>query len=165
MNLRALFLLGAILLSACSSVTPTPSVALPPVVWIPEMQAFNEDFSSKASPTNLETESFQAQWQVMRDPVATQVSTDTLVRISHWAQEQTKGTILPKDWIASVPMNPIGATKDGKRLLFSQSTEQGVSLPVHAPIVFRHLIVGAAYDRDAQSISKIYITIRGWREE
>lgn len=129
------------------------------------MQAFDQDFSSKASPTNAEIDSFQAQWQAGRNLIASQVSVDKLVGISRWAQEQTKTTVLPTDWMTSVPMNPIGATKDGTRVLFGQETEQGIPLPVQAPLVFRRLIVDAVYDRDANSISKVYITIRGWREE
>lgn len=129
------------------------------------MQAFDENYSSKASPTDSEIESFQAQWQVMQNSIASQVSVDKLVGISRWAQEQTRKTVLLDDWITNAPMNPVGATKDGKRVLFGQETEQGVPLPVHAPLVFRRLMVGAVYDRDTESIATIYITIRGWREE
>ena len=160
---------SAILFSACRAVTPTPlaspTIPAPPIIWIPEMQAFDEDFSGKASPTSLEIKAFQSQWRQMCDSIAAQVSVGSLVSISHWAQEQTKSTVLLNDWIASVPMNPMGATKEGKRILFSQPVEQGVPLPVHVPIVFRRLMVGAVYDRDVQAIAKIYITIRGWSEE
>jgi hypothetical protein len=158
-----------VLLGVFGTAGMTAELVVPPkaprVVWIPEMQPFDEAFSGKAECTPAEIDSFDREWKYRRDAVAVSVTTEAVVGISRWAAAQTRDFKPSTNWISKLPMHPAGLSMDGKRILFGQDTEEGIPLPAHSPIVFRRLLVGAVFDREAKTITKVYITIRGWREE
>jgi hypothetical protein len=65
-----------------------------------------------------------------------------------------------------MPMHPIGASSDARRVLMGQTAEESrVVLPSHNAVVFRRLVVAAEFDRDSGRIGRVFVTIRGWAEE
>jgi hypothetical protein len=165
-----LLILIPITLVSCSEGTesmprpPTP-IPQPEIIWVAEMEPFGQEFSSPAILPSGEIEAFDQAWEGVRANVAVQISPESLITISRWAVTETKGLSLTKGWIAHVPMHPIGLTQDGNQALFSQSTQEGIPLPAHSPIVRRRLVVAAVYDRARHSVPQVYISIRGWAEE
>jgi len=138
----------------------------PVIVFVGEMKPFAEKLAEPvdALPGEVVT-SFAADWERVRPSVAEEVNAESLLGISNWAKEQMKGFAPPEGWIESIPMHPSKTSRDGRRILFTQETEEGFALPSHSPIVFRRIVLGAVYDRQSHIVTTVYVTIRGWIEE
>jgi hypothetical protein len=147
---------------------PPPAPAVVDLRFIPEGEPFPPEFSAAAMALSSEEAGrFRAAWDRVRDSVESRVTVHNLVEISRWGKMQTMGATLPRGWTASLPMNPLGATADGRTLLIGQreAQESPVQLPSHAPIVHRRLLAAAAYDTRSGTITAVTVTIRGWAEE
>ena len=127
----------------------------PELVFLQELEPWPEEFASEAAPSAADLERFQKAWAKVRGKVEPKVTVS-----------KGSAVTLTPGWSASIPMNPVGMSRDKKRILFAQDTEEsGVHLPPDKGIVHRRLLVGAVFDRSTGTIPKVYVTIRGWAEE
>ena len=139
---------------------------LPEIVAINEMEDFATECSVKKVSLNDEIKkSFEIKWQKISVSVEKQVTNEMLQKISRWAKENMKNYSISPGWIKKLPMTALMTDEKEKYVLFSQETEKGFPLPSHHPIVFRRLMVAAIYDLEKQNIDKVFVTIRGWKEE
>jgi hypothetical protein len=137
----------------------------PELVFLQELEPWPEEFASEAAPSAADLERFQKAWAKVRGKVEPKVTVSKLEEISLENEKGSAVTLTP-GWSASIPMNPVGMSRDKKRILFAQDTEEsGVHLPPDKGIVHRRLLVGAVFDRSTGTIPKVYVTIRGWAEE
>lgn len=147
----------------CKKKTPTP---LPDLVTVLEMENFGSEYQKNPPSLPAPTiEEFSTKWNDIADGLEKKVSPAILLSISLWAKEQMKGYTPPQGWLRKIPMHQVGMSEDKLSVLFFQETEQGFPLPSHSPIVFRRLMVAAVYNTNTKAIPKVYVTIRGWREE
>lgn len=139
---------------------------LPPILTVDEMEPVAKEYFKKPSGVSAETLcAFQREWQTCRDRVESKITSLMLYNISKWAKEKMKGYHPPAGWIQKLPMKPTGMSEEERYLFLFQEPEEGFALPSHLPIVFRRLMVGVLYDTQANNIIRIYVTIRGWKEE
>jgi hypothetical protein len=131
------------------------------------MEQFAREFTGPApSMTQAELDAFKREWERSKPWLLRHVVESDLVAISRWAVPQMRRFSLPPDWVEHIPMRPLRTAAKGRLVLFSQRPEEsGVSLPSHRGIVHRRLVLAAVYNRDAATIHKVYVTIRGWAEE
>jgi len=138
------------------------------VQFIAETAPYPAELGTGAPAVALaDSERFHGAWAAARVAIESQVTVHNLVEISRWAKRETMGATLPRGWPERLPMSPIGATADGRTVLFGQSeaAQSPVELPSHTSVVHRRLLAAAAYDRQAGAITAVYVTIRGWAEE
>ena len=151
---------------------PVPELEMPPersvplIAFVPEMAMVNGEFPlRKPEVTREELSAFSTKWKELSPQILAGVNGDSLAAISKWAISETKAFSLATDWLRTIPMRPMRATADGKRILFGQYKEEGFPLPSNNPIVYRRLVVSAHFDRAKQAITRVIISIGGWVEE
>ncbi len=161
-NIIILFVLTALF----SSITIPSTPDLPEIITISEMKPFPEKILPNVITLAPEiNEKFNIQWILIRDIIEKNISPDTFYNLSNWAKEETKNFVPSLGWIRQIPMDSVKKISESNCVLFFQDTEKGIPLPSHSSIVFRRIVVAVLYDLENQSIRKVYITIRGWREE
>ncbi|MBI3039460.1 hypothetical protein HYY75_10540 [bacterium] len=135
------------------------------LVFIPEMAPMEEEPSGKTRQISDISFRFQNAWERISDSVSSIITPKKVKDISRRAKSKMAGFSLPFNWIRKIPMKPLWIEKKTGFFVFGQEVIEGLELPSHSPIVFRRLIVRAFFDPKNQSIGKIQISIRGWREE
>ncbi len=142
------------------------SLLLPPIVYVMEAQALPGNFIERPiAMSQAELDSFHSRWTQLKPHVLAHVKPDSLRRIARWASEQMKAFSLPAGWLEKIPLRPIASFGDDQLVRFGQFKEEGCPLPSHHPLVFRRLVLFADYDRRAQAIVQVIVTINGWVEE
>ena len=137
-----------------------------PLVYVPETQALPGNFNEREitlPPEELAR--FARQWQQLKPRVRARVHADSLRALSRWAQAEMQKFSLPKDWLEKIPLRAMAARADERIVRFGQFTEEGLPLPAPRPLVFRRLVLFVDFDRDAQTIVHVIISINGWVEE
>lgn len=142
---------------------PAPDVR---VVFVPEMQPLAPDVSeTPPAVAGADLAGFRVAWEQVRGAAEAAATPEALAGVSLWAREQTTGARLPRGWIDELPMEPMARTAAG-RPVFGQPAERSTAdLPSHLPIVKRRVVVAAEYDAATRTITRVFVTIRGWVEE
>ena len=157
---------SAVTMQNSLSLSQRETQKIPEIIFIPEMQAIDEDSLTGARlASTQEIEGFAAAWQQLMPWLVMQVHADSLVHLSKWAVEQMKSVTLPADWPKQIPMRPLGVSKDEKMIRFGQYKEEGFPLPSHHSLVFRRLVLQADYDRAQRTVARVMVSIQGWVEE
>ena len=146
------------------------STEFPEIVYLEEMKPFPTEFKgcsgNGSAPIAIEiSDSFQKEWVEMVVSVSVQVQSESIRGISRWARPQMASFTLPEHWLEKLSMEPIAHASDQRKVLFSQTVSNGLPLPSHSPLVFRRVLAAAEFDTRERRIRKVFITIRGWREE
>ena len=163
-----LLLAATVAVGACAN-RQRPAPAVPPsetkVEFIREMAPLPGVTEGEVAVTPTVQSVFDTTWPRVSGEVSTLTTPEQLARISGWAPGLTATCTLPEDWIARMPMAPIGTTARGE-VVFGQTAEQSpVNLPSQSGVVYRRVIVAAAVDPATRTIPRVYVTIRGWAEE
>ncbi|NUO80953.1 hypothetical protein HUU05_12810 [candidate division KSB1 bacterium] len=139
---------------------------LPPIVFVMETETPPGNFIERSiTMTQAELDTFANAWQQLKPHVLAHVKPDSLLRISRWAVAEMKAVTLSSAWFEKIPLRPIASSADDRLVRFAQFKEEGYPLPSHHPLVFRRLLLYVDYDRHAQTIAQIFVTISGWVEE
>lgn len=98
------------------------------------------------------------------------INKDKIVQISKYAQEQTQQMQWPPENVNYSQlqlMTALGVSKgDGGQIVrLVHQQEKGIPLPAHNPLVKRNLCFYADFSKQSQSIKRVIVTVRGWREE
>jgi len=137
------------------------------VEFVPEMQPFPADGAGSAAVGLPVPPGFAEAWQSVGPLCETIVTRARLGAISRWAREETlaAGANWKPGWIRRLPMFPVERRDDGTILLSQTCPCDGLTLPSHSPLVFRRLLVRARFRTADRTIDRVWVTIRGWREE
>lgn len=142
------------------------SLLLPPIVYVMETQPLPGEYTEKPiALSQAELDKFRAEWTRLKPHALKIVKADSLQSISRYALEQMKTFSLPTNWLEKIPLRPMASFGDHRLVRFGQYKEEGYPLPAHHPLVFRRLQIFAEYDRKAQAIVQVIVTINGWVEE
>lgn len=159
------------LLSLCFPVrglTATATVDMAPSIeCIEEMQPWPSEFGP-LSAGFLDPElknTVEAQWQPLAASVAAALTPEVLQRISHWSKAEMATCTVTEEQLSHLPFVQVAQTAEREQILYSQDVEEGIALPSHHPLVFRRLLVALAFAPQAQRITRVFVTIRGRREE
>jgi len=135
------------------------------LVFVPEMVPLpGENEIETGDDMSSAREDFRKAWHALRNTIASETSAAMVKQISRWAPEKQTNFSFP-DGIEKLPMHPLGVIKASDLLVFGQRIEEGLVLPSNSPIVFRRFLIRAFFDRHARCITKVQLTIKGWREE
>lgn len=150
--------------NASDSSAPTSS---PAVVFIEEMQPWPSEYGPLTAGflDPAIGEMVQVQWPEHIASITQHLTTEALIGISRWAKSEMATCTISLEQIASLSFGPEAQTTNREQVLYSQSIQDGIPLPSHHPLVFRRLLVAVAFDTATRRVSRIFITIRGWREE
>ena len=167
-TLLFLLLLGHI--SIFADQQPAGSSGFPAIVYVEEMKPFPDGFTPASHPITPALppkvlESFEHEWGQVVASISTAVHAESLRTLSRWAKAEMASFTLPADWLPPLPMEPVAHSADRHQVLFSQDVSRGFPLPSHHPLVFRRLVVAVEFDTQKSQIKRVFITIRGWREE
>jgi hypothetical protein len=140
----------------------------PEIITIPEMRPWKAEYDQRCTCEDVDKkiiEEFQEQWKKSSLLVEKKINHPMLLSISLWAKEQMKEFVLPCSWISTMDMEVVASSQDKRYIIFSQQIEKGYPLPSHNPVVFRRIILGVVYDTIEKNIPKVFVTVRGWKEE
>eukprot|EP01105_Mastigella_eilhardi_P012936 TRINITY_DN2949_c0_g1_i1.p1 TRINITY_DN2949_c0_g1~~TRINITY_DN2949_c0_g1_i1.p1 ORF type:complete len:165 (-),score=39.11 TRINITY_DN2949_c0_g1_i1:97-591(-) len=145
------------------------------IEFVPEMQPVPGDGRRGGDPVPPcdQRAAFAAAWEAAKPAVARAVTAARVVALSRWARQQTEQgadpeadhEMLPAGWVDTVPMSLLEMHAEAGRAVYGCDTEEGLPLPSHSPIVFRRLVLRAELDCARNVLIRVYVTIKGWREE
>jgi len=157
----------ALLISLTGLVTAQAAESPPPIELLHEMQPWPSEFGPLTAGflDPAIGESVQVQWHEHIASVAQRLTPESLIDISRWAKSEMATCTISLEQIASLSFGPEAQTPNREQVLYSQTVQDGIPLPSHHPLVFRRLLVAVSFDTATRRICRIFVTIRGWREE
>jgi hypothetical protein len=154
--------------------TQATITTVPEFLFVEEMGAlpFSEGkgvspFLCEGSATAALLPGFKSAWASAALELDHGVSTATLGAISRWAKAETVAAQLPASWPQQLfpYLAPVASAPESDEIWLFHDISHGIPLPSHHPLVFRRLMIGVAVRKSPCTITKIVVTIRGWREE
>ena len=138
-----------------------------PLVFIPEMDELpfrlgsdSATLASVQSPTH-----WNSSIQSVIPYASAKVASGAWKRMARWAKSQTQSFHLRPDWAVNLPFEPLGFGASGTIVFGQLNVCDGFPLPSHSPLVFHRLLLFIELDQNTAELAKLFVTIRGWREE
>ncbi|HUN81315.1 MAG TPA: hypothetical protein VMV81_07365 [Phycisphaerae bacterium] len=138
----------------------------PQIIFLKENDCFpEENLQGSVKLGDNEIAQFRAEWNRSAPRVVEQLSAGRLATVAR-SPIKNDGRAISLDQLRTMPLRPITASSDRTSVAFSLGArESTIDVGAQLMIVKRRLIVAALYDPQTRSITKIYVTIRGWAED
>lgn len=138
----------------------------PEIFAVPEMSPVPDEsgeIETNALPPEKE---FGSIWSERSAAFLEKLDRTHFIDMSRWAKEPMASFTLSDGWWKAVPLTPLCRASEPGSWLFGCLSQNSKSiLPSHSPIVIRRIVVFVWYNQEKNSIYRIAVTIRGWREE